>query len=223
MVAPCSCARPASNGSVSEATICMYLKRSPPRHKKMRLRRFFQGYRFIPSRVDSMLFSYGPGGSSGSGSAESVVALAACIIPAIVLPLGAAILLGLPLAPVVRPHRKRLSHRVRVDPHRYRPWPPCRLCLLRCNSHRGRESSWGSTVSSMLSVIHRNALQGSFHGSMPLPTQSRMFDRYCILGLFPCEILVGVIILRTGLLALWVERRQGRLRSRWPAILLPGS
>ncbi|MDD4484601.1 MAG: hypothetical protein PHD55_09560 [Methanoregula sp.] len=121
------------------------------------------------------------------------VALAACIIPSIVLPLGAAILLGLPLAPVYGLIASAFLIEYGAIPIGIGLGLPAVYVFCAATAV---EAGIFLGIYGVLDVIGHtsNRVAGLLERVHAVATRSRMFDRYGILGLFPCEILVGVYI-----------------------------
>lgn len=129
----------------------------------------------------------------GEAAGRIAVAIAACVIPALVLPLLAAFLLGLPAAPVYGLIAGAFLIEYGAIPLGIGLGLPalyvfCAATAIEAGIFLGlfyALDALGHTsqrVAGVLAKIHAVA------------TRSKMFDRYGILGLFPCEILIGVYI-----------------------------
>jgi len=124
---------------------------------------------------------------------RSGVALAACILPAVVLPLAAAILLGLPLTPVYGLIASAFLIEYGAIPIGIGLGLPagyvlCTVIAIEAGIFLG--------IYGILDLLGRTShrVAGLLTRIHAIATRSRMFERYGILGLFPCEILVGVYI-----------------------------
>jgi hypothetical protein len=121
------------------------------------------------------------------------MALAACIIPSIVLPLGAAILLGLPLAPVYGLIASAFLIEYGAIPIGIGLGLPAGYVLCTAIAI---EAGIFLGIYGILDLLGHTSkrVAGLLNRIHAIATLSRMFDRYGIVGLFPCEILIGVYI-----------------------------
>jgi len=135
------------------------------------------------------------------------VALAACIIPSIVLPLGAAILLGLPLAPVYGLIASAFLIEYGAIPIGIGLGLPATYVFCAATAI---EAGIFLGIYGVLDLIGHTSkrVAGLLSRVHAIATRSRMFDRYGILGPLPVRDPGRCLYLRTGLLALWVERGQ---------------
>lgn len=124
---------------------------------------------------------------------QTGMALAVCIIPSIVLPLSAAILLGLPLAPVYGLIASAFLIEYGAIPIGIGLGLPAGYVLCTAIAI---EAGIFLGIYGILDAIGRTSkrIAGLLARIHAIATRSRMFDRYGILGLFPCEILIGVYI-----------------------------
>jgi hypothetical protein len=124
---------------------------------------------------------------------QTGTALAVCIIPSIVLPLSAAILLGLPLAPVYGLIASAFLIEYGSIPIGIGLGLPAGYVL--CTAIAIEAGIFLGIYGILDAIGHTSKrVAGLLARIHAIATRSRMFDRHSILGLFPCEILIGVYI-----------------------------
>jgi len=120
-------------------------------------------------------------------------ALTASLILAVVLPLCAAILLGLPLAPVYGLMASTFLIEYGAIPIGIGLGLPAGYVL---GSAIAIEAGIFLGIYGLLDLLGHTSerVAGLLARIHAIAARSRMFDRYGIIGLFPCEILIGVYI-----------------------------